>query len=259
MQASSDTHPLKNNGRSLVVVSFFEPRSALALGALLAALRNTPAGAPFDIALVINRSSSHELTLPDWAQQADFIVGRPNEGMNIGAWDFAWRTLSDYDAYLFLQDDCVLKASNWLGAFVQASADASVGLVGESWNSGWDRPWATMKKSVSRHSLREHTIDGKPVNRVDLYLDFMKRHHVNPGERAGHLRALTWFARRETLQAVSGFLHGANYGECIAAEIAATKQVEALGLKAVLVDRQPFSYFGHLDWHLTPDGRWQHA
>lgn len=222
-------------------------------------MRNTPAGAAFDIALVINRTGSDELLLPDWAQQADFILNRSNEGMNIGAWDFAWQMLPDYDAYLFVQDDCVLKASNWLGAFIQAAADTSVGLIGESWNAGWDRPWTTMRKSVSRHSLRGHAVDGKPVNRVDLYLDFMKRHQVNPGQRAGHLRALTWFAKRETLQSINGFLRGDNYGECIAAEIAATKQIEALGLKAVQVDRQPFAYFGHLDWHLAHNGHWQHA
>jgi hypothetical protein len=229
------------------------------LSALLTALRGVPAGALFDVALVVNRSGSHDLPLPDWTQQADFILTRPNEGMNIGAWDFAWRTLPDYDAYLFLQDDCVLKTVNWLGAFVQRTTDTSVGLVGESWNSGWDRPWAAMRKSVSRHSLREHAIDGKPVNRVDLYLDFMKRHQVKPGQRAGHLRALTWFVRRETLQSIGGFLQGGTYGECIAAEIATTKQVEALGFKAVQVDSQPFVYFGHLDWHLAHDGRWQHA
>jgi len=250
---------LKNADRFLVVVSFFEPRPIHALEALLAAVRNTPAGAAFDIALVVNRNSSHELALPDWTRQADFVISRPNDGMNIGAWDFAWRTLPDYAAYLFLQDDCVLKAPNWLGAFVQASAEPTVGLVGESWNSGWDRPWAAMRRSVAKHTLREHVLNGKPANRVDLYLDFMKRHHVNPGERAGHLRALTWFARQETLQAIDGFLHGSNYGECIAAEIAATKQIEALGLTAVLVDNQPFTYFEHLDWRLTHDGRWQHA
>jgi hypothetical protein len=241
------------------VVSFFEPRPVIALNALLTALRSVPAGAPFDIALVINRSGSHDLALPDWTQQADFILTRPNEGMNIGAWDFGWRTRPDYDAYLFLQDDCVLKTANWLGAFIQRTTDISVGLIGESWNSGWDRPWAAMRKSVSQHSLREHVIDGKPVNRVDLYLDFMKRHQVSPGQRAGHLRALTWFARRVTLQSINGFLQGGNYGECIAAEIAATKQVEALGFKAVQVDDRPFTYFGHLDWHLTDDGRWQHV
>jgi hypothetical protein len=249
---------LKNTDRYLVAVSFFEPRPQLALSTLLTALRNTPAGAAFDIALVVNRTGSDELVLPDEVQQADFILSRSNEGMNIGAWNFAWQTFPDYDAYLFLQDDCVLQAPNWLESFVQVAADASVGLVGESWNAGWDRSWATMRKAVSTHSLPGHAIDGKPVNRVDLYLDFMERHQVSPGRQAGHLRALTWFATRTTLQSINGFLRGSNYGECIAAEIAATKQVEAVGLKAVQVESRPFAYFGHLDWHLTQDGRWQH-
>lgn len=242
-----------------MVVSFFEPRPSQALQTLLHTLRNTDAGAAFDLAVVINRSGSTPLMRPDWMQQADFVLERPNEGMNIGAWDFAWRTLPDYDNYLFLQDECVLKAAHWLIAFVQMSADQSVGLIGESWNSGWDRPWAAMRKSVQQHTLREHTLQGKPANRVDVYLDFMARHQVSCGKQAGHLRALTWFARRETLQAMQGFLHGANYGECIAAEISASKQVEAMGLSARQLSPQAFLYFGHMEWQQTTDGRWQHV
>lgn len=113
---------MKNTDRFLVVVSFFEPRPQPPLCALLTALRKIPAGAAFDIALVVNRTGSDELALPDWARQADFILSRSNEGIHIGAWDFAWQMLPDYDAYLFLQDDCVLKAPNWLGALSTQSS-----------------------------------------------------------------------------------------------------------------------------------------
>ncbi|WP_341909253.1 hypothetical protein [Polaromonas sp. YR568] len=249
--------------RHLVVVSFYAPRPTVPLVRLLTAVRGTPAGAEFDVALVINRDNGAGAALVDWTDQvhrlADVVLERPNTGMNIGAWDFGWRTLKAYDGYLFLQDDCILKATDWLNAFVKAAADPSIGLVGESWNSGWDRPWHVMRKSVAKHALREHLINNRPANRVDLYLDFMQRHGVNPGDGGGHLRALSWFARRETLLAINGFLHGANYGECIAAEIAATKQVQAIGLRAVQLAGQPFACFGHADWAQLPDGRWQHV
>lgn len=254
---------MTNPARHLVVVSFYEPRGTEPLERLLTALRSTPAGAAFDVALVVNRDDIAIGPLTGWRervhQQVDAILERPNTGMNIGAWDFGWRALDAYGGYLFLQDDCILKTSDWLGAFVSAAADPSVGLVGESWNSGWDRAWPAMRKLVSKHALREHLINNRPANRVDLYLDFMRRHGVSPGERGGHLRALCWFARRDTLLAINGFLHGANYGECIAAEIAATKQVQALGLQAVQLADQPFSRFGHSDWVEMPDGRWQHV
>ena len=58
---------------------------------------------------------------------------------------------------------------------------------------------------------------------------------------------------------MNGFLHGANFGECIAAEIAATKRVEEIGLRALQVSAEPFVFFGHREWRQRPDGRWRHG
>ncbi len=245
--------------RFLVVVSFYEPRPMAPLEGLVHALLHTPAGTDFDIAVVVNRTTSGSLalSLPIGAVKA--VVDRPNQGMNIGAWDHGWRQFPHYDGYLFLQDECELKSEGWLKPFVDTASAPGAGLIGESWNIGWDRPWDAMRIAVEGQHMPGHEIDGKAANRVDVYQEFMSRQGVAMGQKAGHLRSLVWFAHRPTLVAMNGFLQGANFGECIAAEIAATKSVEALGLRVEQVDAQPFRIFGHREWRQGPDGRWRHG
>jgi len=245
--------------RFLVVVSFFEPRPMAPLEGLVHALLHTPAGADFDIAVVVNRTTSGSLALSVPIGAVKAVVDRPNQGMNIGAWDHGWRQFQHYDGYLFLQDECELKSEGWLKPFVDAASAPGAGLIGESWNTGWDRPWDAMKIAVEGQCMPGHEIDGKAASRVDVYREFMSRQNVAMGQKAGHLRSLVWFAQRPTLVAMNGFLQGANFGECIAAEIAATKSVEALGLRAQQVDAQPFRIFGHREWRQGSDGRWRHG
>ncbi len=229
------------------------------LGELLHALSHTPAGAAFDIVVVVNRTTSGVLELPLPRDAVKAVLARPNEGMNIGAWDHGWRSFPDYDGYLFLQDECELKSEGWLKPFVDVASAPGAGLVGESWNGGWDRPWESMRVSVEGQRMPGHDLQGRVANRVDVYLDFMSRCGVAAGHKAGHLRSLVWFARRDTLVAMNGFLQGVSFGECIGAEIAATKCVESLGLRSLQVDAQPFRYFGHREWRQGPDGRWRHG
>lgn len=242
----------------LVVVSFYEPRPLEPLADLLRSLRRFDAGLAWDLAIVVNRIGTGPLKLPREAGSAT-VLERPNEGMNIGAWDHGWRSLAGYSGYLFLQDECSARADGWLHAFVEAGAREGVGLVGESWNAGWDRPWETMREAVADHALKEHVVAGQPANRVDVYRSFMAARGVPEGAKAGHMRSLAWYLRRSTLERMGGFLHGADYGECIAAEIAATKQVEQLGLRAVQVGDQPFARFRHVEWREVAPGKWRHV
>lgn len=176
--------------RFLVVISFYEPRPLLPLEELIRALSQTLAGADFDIVLIVNRTTSGEMALPFPTDAFKAIVNRPNEGMNIGAWDHGWRQFPDYQGYLFLQDECVLKSKFWLKAFVEAAKLPGAGLIGESWNSGWDRPWSAMRLTVEGQDMPEHSLQGTPANRVDVYLEYMARHGIDAGQKAGHLRSL---------------------------------------------------------------------
>ncbi len=245
--------------RFLVVISFYEPRPLYSLAELVHALSHSPAGEEFDIVLIVNRTTSGALDFPFSTDPIKSIVSRRNQGMNIGAWDHGWRKFPEYTGYLFLQDECELKSEFWLKPFVDAARIRGAGLIGESWNGGWDRSWDEIRQVVAGQNMPEHDLSGRPANRVDLYLEYMSRHRVDPGQKAGHLRSLVWFAHQKTLIDMSGFLSGNNYGECIASEIAATKKIESLGLSAIQVDAKPFRYFGHREWRQRPDGRWGHT
>lgn len=144
--------------RFLVVVSFFEPRSSAHLQRLLSDLLEKPAGTDFDILVVVNRTSSEALQFSTPLGDVVKVLERPNEGMNIGAWDHAWRSSPNYEGYLFLQDECELKCENWLSPFVTVSDKPGIGLVGESWNAGWERPWDIMRSVVEGQTMHEHTI-----------------------------------------------------------------------------------------------------
>lgn len=242
----------------LVIVSFYEPRPLEPLTSLIASLARFDAGCPYDMAIVVNRTGSGPLQLPATGPGVR-IIERANGGMNIGAWDHGWRESPGYDGYLFLQDECVAQRDEWLSAFRDAARSAEVGLLGESWNSGWDRPWDDLRHAVAGQVMKDHWIDGAPGNRVDVYRGFLEANGVEPGLSAGHLRSLVWYARRPVLERMGGFLHGANYGECIAAEIGATKRVEQLGWRAAQVDVGPFSRFRHLEWREVSRGRWKHV
>jgi hypothetical protein len=58
---------------------------------------------------------------------------------------------------------------------------------------------------------------------------------------------------------MNGFLCGTSYGECIGAEIAATKSIQSLGLRALQVNTLPFCHFGHLEWSQDAAGKWRHV
>lgn len=244
--------------RHLVVVSFFEPRPIEPLAALYESMGRFDAGLPYDVVVVVNRVSSGRLRLPHHGNLVATIE-RPNSGMNIGAWDHGWRAMPGYDGYLFLQDECFAKRAGWLSELVRVGNQRAVGLVGESFNDGWNRRWEVVRTAVAGSVMPGHVINGQIANRVDVYLDFLQRHGITPSERAGHLRSLVWYAGGDTLARIDGFKIGANYGECIAAEIGATKQVEAIGLSGVQVNEEPFKYFGHQDWLFdTTLSRWCH-
>jgi hypothetical protein len=230
----------------LVVINHFDQRPLDDLLHLLDALHSHDDDITFDTCVVINQSLAGRKVreLPN----VDFLHYRENTGMNIGAWDYGWRCHPDYDYYLFLQDECIVSAHDWARQFITRLQDRSVGLVGETFNAKWNRPWSVLQNKKVASTMPGHFIDGKPADRVAAYLDFMARHNIDPTPGAGHVRALIWALRGDTLRAIDGFPLGDNYGECIAAEIAVSKMVEALGLKVVQLSAEPFYCFSHAEW-----------
>jgi hypothetical protein len=215
-------------------------------------------GLPCAVCLVVNRDTHGRLDLKlSWPGLT--IVQRKNSGMNIGAWEHGWRAFPSYDAYLFLQDECYAVRPGWLAAFEAKASEPGVGLVGEYFNEKWRLPWHELKTRWADREMSGHLIRREPANRVDVYLNFLMRNRLPTGANAGHMRSLVWYVKRSVLEQIGGFPMGRNYGECIAAEIGVSKQVEALGLEAVQVADEPFSYLRHSDWVQDPvSGRYIH-
>lgn len=233
---------------TLVVISYYDRRPIDNLVALIKTLETHEACSPFDVCVVVNRTSDREIQLPDFSMPVQ-VVYRPNLGMNIGAWDYGWRVNSGYQHYLFLQDECYAIREQWLSSFKQKLAETNAGLVGESLNSNWDRNWNQLRVEQEKVVMPEHEINGKRVNRVDFYLNYLRSQQTSAGPTGRHMRSLVWFLGVGTLEKINGFPIGRNYGECIAAEITVSKKVESLGLSIVQVDAQPFSYFRHVEWN----------
>jgi tRNA (mo5U34)-methyltransferase len=243
--------------RVAVVVSYFDARPATDLRRLMQSMQAYDPGVDFELILSVNCSGQPvEASFDEF--NADQVVVQENLGMNIGAWDAGWRS-STADRFVFLQDDCLIKRSNWLKEFSERLNDPGIGLLGESYNTGWDRDWESMRKSQASVTIREHNLNGQPAPRVDVYLDWLARHRISPGVRAGHLRALVWAARRAVLQRIDGFTLGRDFGQCIGAEIAASKAVEQIGLRVEQIRSDPFHYIEHAEWRIDPTLHvWRH-
>lgn len=239
--------------KTLVVISYYDRRPIHNLVELVSTLRKYSAGEEYDICIVVNRTKDEKLSVRELSSIPTHY--RHNLGMNIGAWDYGWRVEPGYKNYLFLQDECYVIRDNWLKAYRAALECSDVGMIGESLNLLWNRSWPDLRALFKNVILPEHLVNGRAVNRVDFYLDYLKTNGVNPGETGTHLRSVVWFFSADVLKSIDGFLIGRNYGECIAAEIATSKKVEALGLKFVQAnDKEEFFYIRHLEYNQDSPG-----
>ena len=234
-------------GRTLVVVSYYDRRPAGNLVGLLESMERYPAGADWHACVVVNRTTDCPLALPE-GRHVD-VEYRPNIGMNIGAWDHGWRRHPGYDHYLFLQDECYVVRNGWLAAYLRAAAAPGVGMVGESLNRMWDRSWPAIHDLLRNDRLPEHGSSPDGSNRVDFYCRQFREWGVEPGPTGRHLRSVAWFLSGPALERMNGFFVGRNYGECIAAEIAASRKLESLGLKVVQAAEEEFFYIRHLEYN----------
>ncbi len=239
--------------RAVVVVSFYDRRPVACLEDLLRSLARHSAGRDFEVVVVVNQTRDNLPTLPSTPYPLT-VIGRENTGMNIGAWEAGWRHVPNRPVYVFMQDECLVMRDGWLAAYADRCAEPGVGLVGESLNPAWDRSWSHLRVLHAGARMPDHLIDGNPADRVDVYLDCMRRWGVDPGETASHLRSLVWAATHATLSRIGGFPIGANYGDCIAAEIAVSRKIVAAGLRVVQARQAPFYFTIHREWNQDRPG-----
>ncbi|MBC7803465.1 MAG: hypothetical protein H7Y16_06260 [Candidatus Parcubacteria bacterium] len=241
-----------------MVISYYDQQPVDTLLGLLQSILDQPAGGAYDVCIVINETQDHRVD-PVGLGFVPIVLHRPNTGMNIGAWDHGWRQNPGYGDYLFLQNECFAIAPLWLKGFRNRSEQVGAGLLGESMNEVWDSSWEQLRERQGVAVMREHLLDGEPANRVDVYLDFMKRHGISPGPTGLHLRSLVWFAGGELLAKLDGFPLGENYGECIASEIAVSRKVVSGGYALAQVGEKPFKFFRHREWkEKYPGGPFRH-
>jgi hypothetical protein len=235
------------HGSVLAVVSYYNARPPANLISLLDSMRSFPAGWPFEVRVVVNRELPRDFVLPPRHRAVD-VVQRENLGFNIGAWDHGWRIPPPFEAYLFLQDECRILRADWLGAFVRRAADPRLGLLGERLSPPWNATWDELARREGGQLMEGHEIDGRPARRLECYFRFFMEWGIQRGEKGDHLQTLVLFARRAVLGAIDGFPSGRNKGEAIAAEIAISKKVQALGLEIAEVGPEPFTYIAHPQW-----------
>lgn len=235
--------------RTLVVISYFDQRSTEPLGCLLDSMMRFDAGAEYDCRIVVNSTRSQPIALLERHLQFKSAISyRENTGMNIGAWDYGWRSSPNYNYYLFLQDECYIVQDEWLRAFQEVSSRRDVGIIGESINLKWSIDWENIKRTFGNTWMEGHYINGAAADRVSVYQKFMRDRGIPFGETGRHLRSLVWFLRKEVLERINGFPIGENFGECIGAEIAVSKMIEAYGLQVTQVAKQDFCYIRHREW-----------
>ena len=230
---------------TLVVVSHYNAWAPDQLVTLLDDIARVPAGAAFELCIVVNRAEPHLLELPERHRRIP-VLYRPNTGYNIGAWDHGWRANPGHDCYLFLQEECRIVRPNWLAAHRRLAMRAGVGLVGEAmqWaGRSWDRlHWEY------RGATFEHPLAQGPVPYSVGILAGLEAAGLPAGRTGAHLQSLVLCARRQVLEAIDGFPVGTSYGEAVVAEVTISKRVESLGLRVREVGPGSFRYILHPQW-----------
>ena len=226
-----------------VVVSSWEGHSRSFLRRLVASMKCFDAGMAYD--LVVSANSPDFAVPEDLAGVFRHILRRENVGFNLGAWDHAWRRLPEYDYYLFMQDDCFVRRKNWLRRFSQRFAkEKDCGLVGEHFNSGWNRPWDELLGLCTG----EYNVSAQKSQRAARYLHLLKQWGVPAGHTAAHLTTVVQFTSRRLLEEVDGYPIRAAYQEAIAAEIGFSRKIVAAGYCLRQLERWRHSYIGHPQW-----------
>lgn len=230
--------------RNLVVISYYDQRPIETLLALLNQTSSIDAGATFDLCVVVNVENSSPTLLPK-PHNTVHVIRRENRGFNVGAWQHGWKANPDYDFYLFLQDECVIRLPGWLTAFAEAARNPKVGFVGEgidcyeSWDT-FDRCWPPIAEEIHK---------------------IVADQGITLGPRPDYVQTLIVGARRDVLELTGGFVVGDGKMRACAGEILTSVRARAHGLRNVQVAWRPFEYIRHPQWDdiraISAGWRWQ--
>lgn len=234
--------------RIAVVVSTWSGNPIDSLDRLLLTLKKYPEKLGYHMFLCANGSDYRLPAKLGDRFQAVFI--RENVGFNMGAWDHAWRRLSDYSHFLFLQDDCYIVRKNWLSDFVQLfNRRPKCGLIGENYNQGWAYPWSLLtEKGETNEDGNSKRFSREMIARAQFYRRKIEGWGIDIGEHAGHVTTVVHFTSSEVLRKVDGYNIANGYQEAIASEIGFSKKVEALGYEILQIGNRKHSRIAHPQW-----------
>ena len=230
--------------RTCVVICHWAGEPARHLYRLLTQLQRTNSGSSFDTLIVCNGGVEEPLVLPARFNGLKArIINRRNEGYNLAAWECGWRAAGEYEFFLFLQDQCVVRKNNWLRDFeFRLSNDPGTGLLGEQ--LAWDRmSWDYIRKSTERDL-------GEVIARqIDIYKELLTKANIPLGDNGTHLKSIILFTSRNILQEIDGFPYiGPSYREAVASEIGFSRLIESRHYRIATVRGGNYELIGHLQW-----------
>jgi hypothetical protein len=229
------------SGRIAVVISGWTGHTSRPLAALCKSIAQHEPGADYDLVLCAN---GLDFQLP--AELTDTFAEvfiRENTGFNLGAWDHAWRNLPRHDWFLFMQDDCLVVRNRWLRNFLSRFESVPhCGLVGEHLNRDWDHSWDDLTDPLAGFSY---------CAAANVYRQTLSRWSVLEGDTGLHVTTVVQFTSRDILEQVDGYPIGRDHPEAIAAEIAFSRKIAALGCELVQLGRHRHSRIAHPQWPST--------
>jgi hypothetical protein len=234
--------------KTCVVVSYWIGHSVKHLLSLLTQMLRIDAGTNFDLIIVCNGGDQQPLVLPSkFDRLRPQIYNRENKGYNIGAWEYGRHVSRGYEYYLFLQEECFLKAEGWVSEFeYRMSTDPGIGLLGEAMM--WDQmSWQYIRAATDR-DLGLDWFAGEPIHPLDAYQSFLTQRGIPLGEVGSHLQSLVLFTSGRILNEINGFPTGVSYREAVACEIGISRLVTAKGYRISKIKDHSYTLIGHRQW-----------
>jgi hypothetical protein len=228
-----------------VVVSTWSGNPVSYLFALCRSMDRYPAGLPYD--LVLSANGLEYRPPPALASRFRTVFVRENVGYNLGAWDYAWRQLSNYDRFLFLQDECQVIRPGWLARFQQRFESVSnCALVGEYLPRFYDRPWSQLDDQGRMAVGTPNEVER--ITALRGYRNQLALWGIPEGPTPRAVTSVVQFTSRAILELVDGYNIGQTKGEAIAAEIGFSRKIEARGFVLVQMGRYRHSVISHPQW-----------